>query len=878
MLKILYIEDDIADQMSFKRIIKKCDFEYELETISTIEKAQESISGQLFDLIFCDFNLPDGTALDLLNENDIDLPPTIILTSQADLTKAIETLKLGAFDFITKDGLTTNILNRLIRSISQIIEQKNKSEQLELALENSYANTRAILNNTSDGIWSINPKGKIILINKVGSQRFITNFNYEPKEGDSLFEKVPSPINQIWMGIFNRAIKGETVTSVNKYETLTGKFYLEIICSPLFDNKKNIEGVIFFARDITEREKSEKRIRESERNFRSIFEGSEVSIIIERIKDNKIVDLNQSAAEMHGYSLSQMIGMSIFDTIPPEYLEESQKNYVKYLKGDIDLLDSYVFTSDKNSIPVQVSINKIKYNGEKCNLLFLQNITMRKDAESKLESARQLAERNAEFKSNFLANMSHEIRTPMNAMMGFTELLKNTTLNSEQKDFVKTISASGEDLLVIINDILDLSKIQAGKLELRLSNFSFSSLLEKIISLHSAKANHKKLKLSFEVGKEVPEWLLGDKVRITQIINNIVSNAIKFTIEGGVDISVSRVSKVNENILIKITDTGIGIPEKNLESIFDDFSQIDSSLQREQQGTGLGLVIVSNFCRMMKGTLKVLSKHGKGSTFIVELPLSIGEKPKKEKEVVYAKDLKGLRVLVVEDNELNTMLAKKVLDNLSAISFFAINGVEAINQVKLTNPDIVLMDIQLPIMNGIEATIKIREFSTVPILAMSAHVMESERDKCLEAGMDGFIPKPFKINDIISTISEKITLSHIKVEEAIEFDLANLKMPSLLDLAEGDSEFIRTVLDMYLNNTPEELLIFKKAVASDDTLNQIHVAHKLRSSFKMLELKELAEISVKIENKQSTEEELLHFALLIEQSFEHIANIRKKLN
>ena len=852
MITALLIEDDFADQQIFQRFFRQVDGPSQLLIASNLNEAKSTIIGYTVDIAFCDYNLPDGTANDFLKEkSDWKNFPIVVITSQGDVKRATESLKNGAFDYITKDSINTPGLERIILNVRRFRDENKKRAELQLKLDNNYSNTQAILDHTKDGIWSLNMQKELILINKRAKESLKKYLKCSPKIGQSFFTDLPIEYAKIWNKLFIKAAKGEYVLSIDKYFDGKEHFFLETACNPIYHNKA-IQGVIFNSRNVTKRQNIDKALRESETNFRAVFEGSKLPILLESLDDNKIIDLNLACAKLHGYEINEMIGMNIFDTIPPEHLQKSQLNYQAFLKDDSEFLESLVYTKNNERIPVIINIAKIEYLGKMCNLLFLQDISEQKNQELALESAKRTAEESAEFKSQFLANMSHEIRTPMNAIIGFTELLAQTKLDTEQREFVNIIKTSEEDLMIIINDILDLSKIQAGKMELREEPIQLADLFSKIVKLHTNRAKKREIKLSLTIDKEVPEVLLTDETRLTQILNNLISNAIKFTEKGGVSIHVNCIKKTKNhaNIQLKVKDSGIGIPEERLASIFNEFSQVDSSLQRQYSGTGLGLAIVTQMTKLMGGNIRAESTLGQGSTFIIDFKFKLGiteqlinNNVKNELEWASKNTLK---LLIVEDNEVNVLLAKRVLKDLNLELKIAENGKIAIELVKTFLPDLIFMDIQMPIMDGYESAKQIRTFSQVPIFAMSAHVLEEERNKCTSVGMNGFIPKPFKKHEIIEVLASiHPSEPGIKPKEIRNDSLE--KYPRLLELANGDKDFIKELLELFVKNGSHEINELEIAQSEDDFDQIKHLAHKLRSSFLILDFLNLSEWSIQLE-------------------------------
>jgi PAS domain S-box-containing protein len=876
VLRILHIEEKSTDHDIFRSVLKDFDTDIHLVNEKNLGAGVETLKENEFDIVFCGYQLSDGTVLTLLeNESFFNETPVVVVTSEANVDMTRDSFKNGAFDFLTYEHINSAVIERVINNIIRFKKENKLRRDLEKRLDENYANTKAILNNTADGIWSIDPDGKLLIINNVAREFMRRHGEDAPPIGESFFDNIIPEHKRIWEPLYKKAIEGDTVISVDEYEDEHDKNYLEISCSPIYNNRI-LSGVTFFSRNVTERQKAEKKIRENERNFRSVFAKSDVPIMIESKEDLTIIDLNEACAKLHGFRRRDMIGMKVKDTIPPAHYKMSQTNVKLFVQGRLETLDSFVYTSNKESIPVQISMADIVYNDQPCNLLFLYDISIRKDTERKLQEARELAEKTAEFKSKFLANMSHEIRTPMNAMLGFGDLLKDTNLSEEQTEYVDIINNSGQDLLVIINDILDLSKIEAGKMSLRPRVFYISKVVQKVIQLHNNKAKEKKIGLFLDINSNVPETVYLDDIRLSQILNNLVSNAIKFTEKGAVEVNVDYISK-KRLISFSVKDSGIGIPKRQLKSIFENFSQVDSSLQRKHQGTGLGLSIVSEMCTLMQGNIEARSQEGEGSEFTILIPLPL-ENVKELKDLDTQRkqiSTKNLKVLLCEDNPINIKLATKVLADLGINHLVVNSGDKGIEAVKEFKPDVVFMDIQMPIMDGYEATKEIRKFSDIPIIAMSAHVLEEEQERCMQAGMDGFIPKPFRVEDIISELDKQFTLNTEVKEVKVSDKWKDLNLPGLTKLADGDEDFAVSLFDIFMDNVTTEKENFSNAISQNDIDEMVHIAHKLKPSFLMFELAELHALSDKIEEKKANQEDLHQYLVELEQA---IQLIQKKRN
>jgi len=399
----------------------------------------------------------------------------------------------------------------------------------------------------------------------------------------------------------------------------------------------------------------------------------------------------------------------------------------------------------------------------------LQEIVERKRIENALISEKERADSANKSKSEFLANMSHEIRTPMNGIMGMTDLLNQTELSSKQKDFVRTIQQSASSLLNLINDILDFSKIEAGQIDIEEVDFDIHKATLEVLELLKYKIKEKNLYLKTLIAPNVPQYVKGDKYRFKQILTNLFNNAVKFTNEGGINVNVVVLDQTPTHIKIKfdIIDTGIGITESNLKKLFKSFSQVDSSTTRLYGGTGLGLVISKNIAKLLDGEMGVESDEGKGSKFwfvinykksdkVVAMnePIKIEEKPEQNK----------LHILLAEDNPINQKVAQMHLEKLGHIVECANNGKIAFEMYTKNDYDLIFMDIQMPEMDGIQATKRIREFENdiqlknpIRIIALTANAMKGDKEACIAAGMNNYMSKPFKPAELHKIMQDCLT-------------------------------------------------------------------------------------------------------------------------
>ena len=522
----------------------------------------------------------------------------------------------------------------------------------------------------------------------------------------------------------------------------------------------------------------------------------------------QVIEWNRIMELHYGISRADAISMDIFEAFPELdrkkdidilyevlnggniYLKE--KKY-KLREGYFEILITPI--QDKNRkvtggiitlhdiTEIKEMLEKLKRQNQELastNKLLQKEIAEREKAEADLKKAhsnleRRVKERTAELtkakyeaenasreKDKFLANMSHEIRTPMNAIIGMAQLLKDTPLTELQMKYVSSINFASDTLLSLINDILDFSKIEAGMIDFEDRTFSIESLINEVLEITSYRCQNSKVQLEKRIDPKIPSAVSGDKYRLNQILLNLLSNAVKFTPHGKIELKIDVEQESKEDILLKFTvkDTGIGIPKDKIKTIFEGFTQASSDTTRKYGGTGLGLTIVKSLVELQKGKVSVKSQEDVGSEFSFTIPFrKVSKRHDQDNQAGKESlcDITNLKILVVEDNELNQFLIQSLLLKHEALVDVTPDGLAALDALKANHYDLILMDIQMPNMDGYEATRKIRSTfdeskSKIPIVAMTAHALVGEREKCLEAGMDDYITKPIKVRELLNSI------------------------------------------------------------------------------------------------------------------------------
>jgi PAS domain S-box-containing protein len=640
--------------------------------------------------------------------------------------------------------------------------------------------------------------------------------------------------------------------------------------------------------DISDRKKAEQELKLSEEKYRGIIENMNLGLI-ETDKNDIVLYVNQSFCSMSGYNYDELISKhlnAMIATGPSLEILEHQNNQRRL--GNSDVFE----------VPVRNKRGEVKwwlissvplYNNKReitGSLGIHLDITQQKVLEHNLMDAKHLAEQSVRAKDVFLANMSHEIRTPMNAILGLSKQLQKTPLSALQQSYLSSVQGATNSLLVIINDILDLSKIEAGKMMIEYIGFDLLHLLNHALSIISYKTEEKGLQLIFKKDENVNHLFKGDPYRINQVLMNLLSNAVKFTDNGSVTLACNVLDdeELFQTIQLSVTDTGIGMDEKFQQQLFTKFTQEDESITRKYGGSGLGMSITKQLVELMEGYIEVKSKKDEGTTIKIILHLektAFDDLPKKEEIIIENNNLKDARILLVEDNDMNRLVATTILQQYGVVLDEAVNGSIAVNKIAKEQYDIVLMDVRMPVMDGLEATRIIRRNITtdLPIIALTANALQGEADKCIAAGMNDFIVKPYGEDELIKVIAKWLNKTVVankqnKTENKQPNELYNID--KLKELSSSNA-FIKKMLNLFLQHIPANISDMHEALNTGDYNKLKDIAHSIKPTIDNMNIHSEKDVIRKIEslatgadNKEELYTLLQHFDKTLSKVIEQV--------
>ncbi|HLO59789.1 MAG TPA: ATP-binding protein [Bacteroidales bacterium] len=600
--------------------------------------------------------------------------------------------------------------------------------------------------------------------------------------------------------------------------------------------------------------------------------------------EGKITDINNASINITEVTRDKLIGTDFFDyfTEPEKARDIYKQVFAEGFVADFPLtirdgkltdvlFNGSVYKDESGKVVGVVVVarditdhKRIETELMQAKIFAEKAAKMAEEAKQKAEKATKIAENAVISKQQFLSNMSHEIRTPMNSIIGFTKVMLKTTLTAKQKEYLTAIKMSGDVLTVLINDILDLAKVDAGKMVFEKKPFNLALSISAMIHLFEPKIHEKNLKLIRKYDIKIPKVLVGDSVRLHQILINLVSNAVKFTNKGKIVVEVQLLKEDESSVSVEftVTDTGIGITADKIENIFENFQQATSNTSRLYGGTGLGLAIAKQLVKQQGGTISVKSSTDKGTSFRVVLPFiktnaNIETVTRAGKQKLKPKNLK---VLVVEDIALNQLLMKTLMDDFGFIYDFAANGKIAIEKLNDVHYDIILMDLQMPEMNGFEATKYIREtmHSRIPIIALTADVTTTDLKKCKSVGMNDYISKPVDEMLLYDKIIDALENPGLMAYDSITSDRPKCTdLTYLIDRTKGNPKLMAEMITLYLEQTPPLIVIVKKSFIEKDWDSLSKAVHKIIPSFYIMGIqKEFEDIGKKIQEYTSTRKHL----------------------
>jgi two-component system, sensor histidine kinase len=766
MKKLLYIDDEIHNLTTLEIALRKS---FNVFTLDNPIEALDVIAKEDIPLVITDQRMPGMTGLELARKINTQHPDIIIiiLTAFDDNETMLEAINQGGiFRYLLKPWDLKD-LRQTIKSALETYELRKKNVNLinDLLRQNNELSVqerryRLLFENTNDAIIIFDDQTFVDCNNKT-FELFQTTREAFIGKSISQFspEYQPDGLNSAEKGeeIIQKTLNGTPQIVEWQHKRYDGSLFSVSMSLTLIENDEQNTTLQAVLRDITLQKKAENDLRESEEKYRMIFESSPLGIA-HFGNNGGFTRINKVFSGITGIEPMLVKSFSLSD-IGDKKLTQA---YVDIVDNKEPVYYDSSFSSIKTlkSTFLRVMVTPIfreeNFDG---GLVIIEDMT-EKIKQEELKKQIAIAKESAKFKQNFLASMSHEIRTPLTGVMGMTDILEQTELTDKQKEYISILKHSGEDLRQIINQVLDFSKIEAGKITLKKEAFPFSSIPDKAQKLFQSICK-KELQFEKYLDPEIPEIIIADEIRLMQIVNNLISNAVKFTAEGKIAIHTKLISRDNNNntlkIKISVADTGKGIPEEQQSLLFNPFIQIDDSQTRKIEGTGLGLSISRELAKLHGGEIGLVSKPDQGSTFwftFVADQTSISDDYQKQSLPEKQPDPAKLNVLLVEDKKVNQKVFTIMLNSLGYDVTLAENGQHALETYSPGKFDLILMDIQMPVMDGITATQKLKtKYSDMPpIIGLSANAFEGDREKYMQLGMDEYLTKPLKKEDLFDVL------------------------------------------------------------------------------------------------------------------------------
>ena len=675
----------------------------------------------------------------------------------------------GAWVFAKASPLydASGIIIGAIESIRDITEKK----QAEKALENTNRTLQQMLDGTQDVIGFQYPDHTIIRYNQAGYE--LLDLRPEEINGQKCYELIGRN-RECEICATKKACLSKKVETVEKYQPEID-MYVKATANPVINDQGEILYIIEQLTDISDQKRAEEALRESEKRFRNLLEDVDRVAVQGYDNQRRVFFWNKASENLYGYTEKEALGAKLEDLIVPEHMRDKvMRNISAWLEngvaippGEIELV-----RKDGTSVPVYSS-HVMQENSEGENEIYCIDVELTeiKKITNQLQDAKEKAESANKAKSEFLANMSHEIRTPLNGILGMLQLMETSDLDEEQKEYVDMANKSTRRLNRLLTDILDLSRIETGKLEIREEEFQINEIMQSIEDVFTQVAKRNGNDLKILVDNSIPYTLLGDCTRITQILFNLTANATKYTKQGLVNIYASLLFEDDSNscrILFIVEDTGKGIPEDKLDMIFETFTQANdlaSPYTRKFEGAGLGLPLVKRLVTLLGGNASIVSRENQGTSFYVSLPLKIPESATHKFSYKDSLDqdnpFKEFKILVVDDEESTRIYLQRLLNKMKYVVITVTNGEQALYELTRQDFDCVFMDIQMPVLDGVETTKTIRasklKFKNIPIIALTAYAMKNDKEKFLAAGMDDYLAKPVDKDELLEVLNRTLS-------------------------------------------------------------------------------------------------------------------------
>lgn len=764
---------------------------------------------------------------------------------------------LKCFSNTISPHYTGSVITHIIIESKDITQQK----KTEKAFQNSEQRYKRFVEHASDIIYSCDAKGNFTYVNPVGEK--LSEYSLEELRGKHFTTIIKKDYRKKIEQFY-----------IDQYKNLTSNTYLEF---PYISKTGKIRwigqnvqvkldedqfvGFQAFARDITERKKIEDKLSQSESQTRALFESiPDLILIINRDTTIQHIKVGQDEQWLNS---TEYIGTKLYNlSLSSELKDEFKKNIDHtIISGEMKIMEFSIHLFSKQHT-YEARIVKISSDEV---LATIRNITERKEFEEKLIHARTKAEDSSLAKEQYLSMMSHEIRTPLNAVIGLTNLLLEETHSKSQAEYLSAIKYSADSLLNIINDLLDFSKIESQNIQLEKTKFSLEHIINGIKKSFVRDINENNITFTTLIDETIPQVLVGDKVRLNQIVLNLISNAIKFTEQGEIKATVKLIKKQGNDIILdfEISDSGIGIPEDQLPLIFESFRQASQPHIKKHIGTGLGLTIAKQLINLMGGDINVKSKIGKGTTFNFNIKLEFDQQTskipfKEDPKIIEFIKFKDLSILLVEDNHMNQLVIAKYFEKWGIDLDIAENGVLALEKLEVQNYNLILMDLEMPELDGYKTAEIIRKnkntsYHHTPIIAITASALVNVKKRVFESGMNGYVSKPFepqKLYQIISnlTLQNTTVFMHNTQQDTISHSRKLTDLSYLKEASAGDNQFVYKMIDTFIKHAPEYIEKLNKSLQLKDYTELKRLAHKYKATINIVGIRQIEKVIEQLEN------------------------------